>query len=167
MATSTLGLRPSPATIPLISTSLTVFYAIVETTIFIPFLRSAEEDLPATSGTVRRWWTHYLPAGLATIFSVTVPTIVSGLYALRSYPRGSLHWKLSAAGAAFAAGHFLFVPTIAKVIEKASQEEEEKKGETINWLRRWLNIHAWRTFSTDVPALACFAWIVFGSQNVN
>ncbi len=78
-ATSVGLLRPSSAiTIPLVSSSLTVFYAIVEPTILVPFLQAAKEDLPATSKTVRLWWSKYLASGLTTIFGVVLPTVFSG-----------------------------------------------------------------------------------------
>lgn len=162
MATTQLGLHPSFAVIPLISQSLTVFYAWCEATVFVPFLRAAETDNAATQRVTRLWWNNYLPYGLVTIFGVTLPGIGAGIYAARQLPSDSLEWKLYAAGAAFSAGHFLWGPTIKKVIEDVCDEKVEAKGETMKYVRLWLRHHALRTFAADLPALACFAYLVFG-----
>lgn len=162
MATTHLGLHPSFAVVPLISQSLTVFYALVEPTIFVPFLRAAETDRAATQRVTRLWWNAFLPYGLTTIFGITLPAIGAGIYAARQLPSDSLEWKLYAAGAAFGAGHFLAAPTISKVISNVCDEEVEKKGETREYVRQWLQIHTVRTLAADLPALLCFAYLVFG-----
>ena len=163
MATTTLGLHPSFAVIPLISQSLTVFYAIVEPTIFIPFLRSAEIDRAATQRVTRLWWTQFLNLGLTTIFSITLPAIGSALYAARQIPSDTTEWRLYVAGASFSFAHFLFGPSIASAISSICDEQIEKRGETIHYLRKWLQIHAVRTMVADVPALLCFGYLVFGT----
>ncbi len=164
MATSNaLGLRPNFATIPLISSSLALFYAVVEGTIFAPFLRSAETDPTSTNRTLRLWWTHYLPYGLCTIFGVTLPSAATALYALRKLPRESPKFGLYAAGAAFSLGHFLFVPPISKTITAMCSEDVERQGETTKNLNKWLRLHAWRTVLMDIPSFVCFAWLAFGS----
>lgn len=53
MATVHLGLHPSFAVVPLVSQALAVFYALVEPTIFVPFLRAAGTDQAATQRVVR------------------------------------------------------------------------------------------------------------------
>ena len=165
MATSnTLGLPTNFATIPLISSSLTLFYAVVEGTIFEPFLQSAKSDPKATNRTLRLWWTNYTPYGVCTIFGVTIPSAAAGLYALQKLDRESPQFMGYAAGAAFSLGHFLFVPPIAKTIQAICDENVEKKGETVLYLRKWLRLHAWRTALMDIPALACFAWLAFASR---
>ncbi|ETN43312.1 uncharacterized protein HMPREF1541_02471 [Cyphellophora europaea CBS 101466] len=160
--TSQLGLHPSFAVIPLVSQSLTVFFAGVETTIFISFLRAAETDHAAVQRTARLWWKQWLPWGLSTIFAVTLPGICAGVYAARQLPSDSLEWKLYAAGAAFGSGHFLAGPTISKVIDKICDEEVEKSSETMKYIKRWLQVHTVRTLAADIPALFCFAYLVFG-----
>lgn len=162
MATTQPGLHPSFAVIPLISQSLTVFYAICETTTFVPFLKAAETDPAATQRVTRLWWNNYLPYGLTTIFGVTLPGIAAGIYAARQLPSNSLEWKLYTAGATFCAAHFLWGPAIKKVIDSTCDEEVEKKGETMKYVQQWLRLHYVRTFAADVPALACFAYLVFG-----
>lgn len=162
---STLGLRPSLAlTIPLVSSSLTVFYAVVEPTIFYSFLHSAKTDVAATSKVVRLWWTAFLPPGLALIFSTTLPSIVGGAYALRYFQQGGLKWNLCVAGVTLALGHFAFVPSIADRIKNICDEEVEKRGKTLDFVKQWLKIHLWRTLLTDLPALVCFSWVAFGQQ---
>lgn len=162
MAATQPDLHPSFAVIPLISQSLTVFYALVEPTIFVPFLRAAKTDRAAAQRVTRLWWTHFTPLGLTTIFGVTLPAIGAGIYAARQLPSNSLEWKLYTAGAAFGSGHFLFAPTIMKVINNVCDEEVEKKGETMKYIRQWLRVHAVRTLVADLPALLCFAYLVFG-----
>ena len=164
MATSnTLGLPPKFATIPLVSSSLALFYAVVEYTVFEPFLQSAKSDPRTTNRALRLWWSNYLPYGFCTIFSVPLPSAAAGLYALQHLPRESFHFSLYAAGAAFSLGHFLFVPPVAKTILSMCDEEVEKKRKTTDYLRKWLRLHAWRTVLMDTPALVRFAWLVFGS----
>jgi hypothetical protein len=68
-----------------------------------------------------------------------------------------------AAGATFSAGHFLAVPFIGPVIDGLRDEEVEKKGQTMETLRKWLRIHAWRSFCADLPALLCYIWLVFAT----
>jgi hypothetical protein len=164
MATTQIGLHPTVAIVPLISQSLTVFYAIVEPTIFIPFLKAAdsEPDRAATQRITRLWWTHFLNYGLATIFSITLPAIVTSVWAARQLPSDSLEWKLYTAGACFGAGHFLAVPFMSKIIDDLCDEQVEKKGQTMETLRKWLRVHYVRTLLADVPSWLCFAYLVFG-----
>jgi hypothetical protein len=92
--TSHLGLHPSFPVLPLLSSSLTVFFAIIETTIFIPFLRAAEVDAPAANKTCRLWWNAWLTPGLLTVFSVVPPGVGLGIYGARYSLAGSIEWKL-------------------------------------------------------------------------
>lgn len=162
--TTTLGLHSSPNLIvPLIGSSLTVFYAVTETTIFYSFLRAADHDPANTSKAVRQWWTYFLVPGTSLIFATTLPTIIGGSFALKSFPHGSPKWKLALAGVTFALGHFAFAPPIAATIRAITDEEVEKRGETIGMVRKWLKIHFWRFLSTDLPSLVCFALLAFGS----
>ena len=77
MSTTTmLGLRPQldlALTIPLLSSSLTVFYAIMEGTLFYCFQQSAKQDLPTTAKVMRLWWSAFFAPGVSLIFAVTVP----------------------------------------------------------------------------------------------
>lgn len=94
MASTQLGLHSNFQVLPLISSSLTVFMAIIETTIFVPFLRAAEVDAKAASKTCRLWWNHWLTPGLTAIFSIIPPGVLLGIYGARHSPAGSLEWKL-------------------------------------------------------------------------
>lgn len=161
--TNTLGVG-IPVAVPLISSSLTVFYALVEPTIFYPFVKESKDHLSTTSKAVRLWWKNALPLGLATVFSVTLPGIIGGVHNARYFPEGSTKRTLSLAGAAFTLGHFAFVPSISQKIKWACDEEVEKKGQTIEYVKQWLKIHFWRTISTDIPALVCFALVAFGDN---
>ena len=54
--TTTLGLYSTPLlAIPLVGSSLSVFYAATETVIFYAFLRAGDEDPAATRKVVRLW----------------------------------------------------------------------------------------------------------------
>jgi hypothetical protein len=165
MTTSTqLGLHRSYAVVPFLSSSITLFYAIVKPTIFIPFVRAAETDRVATNRVLRRWFNNFSAANLSTILSITIPTIITGGYALRRLPASHPDFKLYAAGTALALGHFAFAKPIVETINKICDDEVEKKGGNVEWLKRWLWIHAWRTVLTDLPSAVCFASLVFGSQ---
>ncbi|KAG9768112.1 hypothetical protein ABEF93_001648 [Exophiala dermatitidis] len=161
--TNTLGVG-IPVAIPLLSSSLTVFYALVEPTIFIPFIKASKEDLATTSKMIRLWWTNGLPLGLAVVFSVTLPTIIGGIYASRLFPHDSAKRTLCLAGSAFALGHFAFVPTISQTIKNACDEEVEKKGQSIEYVKKWLRVHFWRTLTADLPALVCFGIVAFSNS---
>jgi hypothetical protein len=167
MSTSTtIGLRSQPnlaLTVPLLSSSLTVFYAIMETTVFYCFQQSAKRDPRATAKVTRLWWSAFLPPGVSIAFAVIVPGIVGGAYALRFLERGSLQWNLCAAGAAFNLGHFAFGPTIANIIKNICDEGVEKQGKTMEYIRKWLVVHFWRTLFADLPALVCFLYAAFGT----
>ncbi len=168
MSTATTpGLQPDLAVIiPLLSSSLTVFYAIMEGTVFYSFLQSAKKDPAATAKVMRTWWTAFLPPGVSLIFAVTIPGIFGGTYALRYFEQGSLKWVLCVAGATFTLGHFAFAPTIAQVIKKICSEEVEKQGKTMQWVQKWLNVHFWRVLLADLPALVCFSYVVFGDSMI-
>lgn len=162
MSTTQLGLHPSFAVIPFVSQALTVFYALVEPTVFIPFLHAAHTDRAATQRVLRLWFNSFKSFGLITIFSVTLPAIISGFYAARQLPLDTLQWKLYAAGATFSSAHFLFGGKIMTLINNLCNEQSEKKGETLETLRQWLHVHLIRTLVADVPALLCFGYLVLG-----
>ncbi|KAK5063119.1 hypothetical protein LTR84_005195 [Exophiala bonariae] len=160
---TTIGLQTSPAlAIPLIGSSLTVFYAFTETAIFYSFLRAAEHDPATASKAVRLWWTYFLTPGVSFIFATTIPTIIGGYYTLKDFPQGSYQWKLIVAGITFALGHFLYVPIISGTILSITDQEVERRQETLGMVRKWLKIHFWRFFSTDLPALLCFTALAYG-----
>ncbi|KAJ9614266.1 hypothetical protein H2200_002402 [Cladophialophora chaetospira] len=161
--TTTLGLRPDLAlTIPLLSSSLTVFYAIMEGTVFYSFQQAAKKDPTATAKVMRSWWNAFFAPGITLIFAVTLPGIFGGTYVLRYFEQGSLEWNLCLAGATFTLGHFAFAPTIARVIYNICDEKIEKQGKTMENVQRWLNIHFWRVLLADLPALVCFSVVFAG-----
>ncbi len=162
---STLGLQPNLAlTIPVISSSLTVFYAVVEPVVLYSFLQAAKKEHGATSKVIRLWWQAFLPPGLGLIALTTLPSIIGGTYASRQWQQGNWNRNITAAGAVLALGHFAFGPSIADTIKHICDEEVEKKGQTIDYVQQWLKIHFWRTLLTDLPALVCFSWAAFGPQ---
>ena len=163
---TTLGLRLQPdlsLTIPLLSSSLTVFYAIMEGTVFYCFQQAAKKDLLSTTKVVRFWWTSFLAPGVSMAFAVTLPGIIGGIYARHHFEQGSLGWNLCIAGATFTLGHFAFGPTIATIIKNLCDEEVERQGKTMEYIRQWLSVHFWRTCFADFPALLCFSYLVFST----
>jgi hypothetical protein len=161
MSTAThIGLSTSFAVFPLISSSLTVFNALVQPGIFIPFLRATDTDLKATNRALRLWFNYHTPYGLSTVFAVILPTIFAGSYALTKLQYGTRQWNLYAAGTAFALGHFAFAPLIVPSIQHITDEAVERTNGNVEWLKKWLGIHFWRTILTDVPALICFSSLV-------
>jgi hypothetical protein len=94
MAAIQIGLHPSFPVLPLLSSSLTVGFAVVETTIFNAFLRAAETEPKAASKITRLWWNSWLTAGLTTIFSVVPPGVILGIWGAGHSPAESLEWKL-------------------------------------------------------------------------
>lgn len=159
MATSQLGQQTKLLALPLVSSSLTVFYAAVEVAIFIPFLRSAETEPAATSKVVRLWWNYFLFPGAGFVLATTFTSMIAGGYAIRNLPSNTLERQVCAAGIAFSAGHLVFGPTIANVIKNIRDEQVEKEGGTMTWVRQWLRVHAFRTVLADIPSLLCFVWL--------
>ncbi|KEF57674.1 uncharacterized protein A1O9_05592, partial [Exophiala aquamarina CBS 119918] len=149
--------------LPLVGSSLTVFYAFAETAVFSSFLRAADHDPATTSQVVRHWWSAFLVPGTSLVFATTLPTIISGSYALKYLSRGSSEWKLVLGGVISALAHFAFVPPIAATISAITDEEVEKRGETIAMVRKWLKLHFWRFALTDLPSLVCFTILSLGS----
>ena len=165
MATATrLGLHPSFAILPFLSSSLTLFYAFVEPTVFIPWVRSADTELTATNRALRIWWNHFYTPSLSTILSITIPTIFTGGYAIAKLQSHTREWRLYAAGTAFTVGHYVFAAPIVDAINHMNSEEVEKTNGNVEWLKKWLRIHAWRTITTDIPSVVCFGLLVFGSS---
>jgi hypothetical protein len=165
MSTAThIGLSTSFAVLPLLSSSLTVFNALVQPAIFIPFLRASDTDLKATNRVLRLWFGHHTPYALSTVFAVILPTVFAGGYALTKLQHGTRQWNLYAAGIAFALSHFAFVPLIVPPIQHITDEAVERTNGNVEWLKRWLEIHFWRTILADVPALMCFGLLVFRTE---
>jgi hypothetical protein len=161
--TTTLGLRADPlVAVPVVFSSTAVAYAMFETVIFFSFIDASKEDLPATNKVVRIWWSKFLAPGIALAGATILPGALTAAYASRLSPAGSLQQKLLIAGSAFALGHFAFVGPVAKTIESICDEEVEKQGKTIHYVKLWLKIHSWRTMFTDLASLVCFSWAAFG-----
>jgi hypothetical protein len=153
------------AVVPLLSTTCGIFFALVEKTVFDAFLESAKTDHANTSRAVHLWWTNYLKAGVATIVSIAITTLAGGVFTTRQLETYSRPWCIAVAGITFGLGHFVFAPTIADVIKNMCDEEEEKNGQTLTWLKRWLRVHRIRTLVADVPAGLCFAYLVFSTPH--
>lgn len=64
----------------------------------------------------------------------------------------SLRWYT--AGAAFAAGHLLFVPPIAPKVQAVI--EDRSKGQSTKDLESWLNLNFIRACTVDLAAWVCF-----------
>ena len=151
-----------PAVLPPISSSLALFYAFVEITIFLPFLQSSAVKDYDVNRAIQLWWNNFFGYGMSTIISLGIASLVSGIYAARQYPLESNDRYLCIGGTIFCMAHFLFGPPVANIIKSLCDEKVAQEKKTIGWLRSWLRLHYWRSSLTDVPAVACFACVVFG-----
>ena len=151
-----------PAILPLISSSFALFYAFVETSIFFPFLHSSvAKDFDANRA-IQLWWSNFFNWGMGTIFALALANLAGGVYAANQYAPGSQERYLCTGGTLFSMAHFLFGPSVADIIKNLCDEKVAEAKETTVWLRSWLRLHYWRTSLTDVPAVTCFACVVFG-----
>ena len=149
-----------PVTLPLLSTSLNLFFSFAEHVTFSAFLSAAASEPKSTARVIKLWWrANYYPS-LATILSLGVANLGGGIYALRNLPSWSAPAEAVMLGTAFAVSHFAFGPWIVPVIDGMCDDDEERRGKTVELMGRWLRIHWWRTALTDAPALGCFVWAV-------
>jgi hypothetical protein len=105
------------------------------------------------------YWKSFLTPGLACIFSLyglSIGTAAANVYLAPGAPSA---WY--AIGAAFAMAHFVFVPTISKIIK--SMIEDESKGQSWKDQQKWLRVHAVRSIFVDFPGWLCFLTAVLQS----
>lgn len=154
---------PLRATLPLVSSCCGLCYAYFEHGFFGALVRAADEDNPVVNRLTRLWWKYYLEReGFITIMAIGGSTFVGGIYTIRGLLPYSKSWYVAIAGMGFGFAHFAFAPKILPVIENMCNEDEEKQGQSIFWMKEWLRIHRWQTILTDLPAVVFFAYLAFG-----
>lgn len=165
-------LSEKPSMWPLVSTTASVSIAIWEAITFNGLIKASRIDRPAAARTISLWWKMTLNDALPVIFFLGLNSLFGGLYALRRLRAKERY--VAIAGTVLSAGHFLYAPAIAKTIDGMAtaydglQEidaKEEQLGEVVDervvkQQQQWLKIHTWRTLTSDIPAMLCFAWLV-------
>lgn len=179
----TVVLATNPALLPLLSTTATATLALVDYDFLTKLMTSSQTQSGKYSSSVARtistWWKQ--SPGLAIIISFALTSLITGSRAARKFPSRSTNRWTAIAGTTCAVGHFAFGPKIvaaiqdmqygyeragiwqAEALEAGKSEEEIADEKVLDAQRRWLKLHAWRTMLADIPALGCFAWLVFGS----
>ena len=158
----TLSTSFNPAVLPLLSTALTLFFAVLEYTTFIAFLRASGTRDHDNHRSIQLWWHHSYYLSLATILSLEAANLSAGSYAAIQYPGNSRERSISIAGTVISVAHLAFAPRIVPIIEALCLEENAKTKKTEGLLKDWLRIHVWRTMLTDLLGALCFAYLVFG-----
>lgn len=159
---------------PLLSTTASASIAIYEAILFNGLIKASLHDKSSTARTISLWWKTTLPEGLAVILALGLTSTLSGIRAVRAFRSGSRERYVAIAGTLFAVGHFLFGPSVARIIQRmveaydglgGIEAREEGRGEVVDervveLQRRWLRVHAWRSLVMDGPAVLCFGWLV-------
>lgn len=104
------------------------------------------------------WFTHWGPWGtrvVFTSFSLSLGAGFANIAACASAPETGSAKFWYAAGASFAALHLLiFGPRALKLLGMIRRGEPE--GASTASLGKWLEMHAVRSFTIDLPAAICF-----------
>jgi hypothetical protein len=128
------------------------------------FVAASKTDAPAINKALRLFWKHWVPAGMTLILSIGVATLATGVQTVREFDAYSNPWYVAVAGVLFGLGHFAYGGAAMNLMEKLRDEKVEKEGKTVDWQREWLRVHRIRTVTTDIPAVLCFAYLVFGLE---
>lgn len=104
------------------------------------------------------WFTHWGPWGTRVVFTSFTLSLGAGLAnlaACSSAPETGSAKFWYAAGACFAVAHLLiFGARALRLLGMIRRGEPE--GASISSLRKWLEMHAVRSFTVDLPAAICF-----------
>lgn len=173
----------NPALLPLLSTTATATLALAEYDFLTKLMKASQTQSgkysSAVARTISTWWKQ--SPGLAIIISLALTSLVTGGRTARLMPPSSPRRWTAIAGTLLAVGHFAFGPKIvaaiqdmkygyeragiwqAEALEAGKTEEEVADERVLDAQKRWLRLHVWRTMLADIPALGCFASLVFGS----
>ncbi|ETS74284.1 hypothetical protein PFICI_14150 [Pestalotiopsis fici W106-1] len=138
---------------PVISSTAALCYSFDQYNFLTNFLRPIHGDYFNES--VPSYFASFFPAGLPQILLFYGISIGTGMANVSSQPNDA--WRWYAAGTALAVGHFAFVPKIMWAVSALFEEFEDPKGQGNRKLKRWLDIHAVRSFVVDLPAWVCFS----------
>lgn len=174
LSSPSLSLSSAPPELfPLMSTTASVGVAIFEAVAFRGFVKVARLDKPLAARSIALWWKSTVSESIPYILLLGAASLTGGIRAIRKFEVGSSERYVAVAGTLLAVGHFVYGPTMVKVIQgmaegydgldgmRAKKEESRElvDDRVVELQRRWLRIHAWRSFTVDVPAMLCFVWL--------
>lgn len=142
---------------PLLSSSFSLWYCVDQYLFFNNFIVPANRA--KGSVLLPLYWQSFLTPGLACIFSLYGLSIATAAANLYLVPGNPSEWY--AIGAGFAMAHFVFVPTVSKLIKAII--EDEGKGQSWKYQQTWLRVHAIRSIFVDFPGWLCFLTAVLQS----
>ena len=158
---------PPASTIVLISASATFGIAIFETIVFNGLDLVAKADKRSAARTISLWWKVTYFHGLSMILILGTINLVSGITTIIQLPLNSVERRIAIAATIFAAGHFAMAkPVVATINAMCAvyDGKDDTAGATldsraVDLNSEWLKWHLIRTFTTDVPALLCWAYL--------
>ncbi|EMR64818.1 hypothetical protein MGN70_001064 [Eutypa lata] len=139
---------------PVVSSSVALRYARDQHFFLNAFLKIEERD--KAGPVIPLYFRQFFPAALVPVFTLYGITIGTGIANSWARPAAAPAHLWYACGAALALAHFAFVPAVMWKIEHLCNEENDK-GTAPEYLRKWLNVHAFRSFVVDFPAWVCFS----------
>lgn len=108
---------------------------------------------PQANALLPAWFTHWGPWGTRVIFTSFTLSLGAGCANVIACTGSAKFWY--AAGVCFAAAHLLiFGAKALKLLGKIRRGEPEGAGTAS--LGQWLEMHAMRSFTVDLPAAICF-----------
>lgn len=140
---------------PVVSSSAALWFSHDQYFFLNAFLRIEEHE--KAGSVIPLYFRKFFPAALVPIFTLYGVSIGTGIGNAWARPATTPAHIWYACGAAFALAHFTFVPAVMWKIEHICNEENDDKGTAPEYLRKWLNVHAIRSFLVDFPAWICFS----------
>lgn len=142
---------------PLASSTGTVAHAVLELFAFSSFVQPhTRKD---ADGLLPRVFPYVFNRAVCTVVALNLTTVVSSIANIRSLTHRS-PWPVSRstfywAGLVGAIGHMLFVPLVAKPVQRIF-ENADGDGQSTRDMDRWLAIHRVRMLVADLPT-----WLAF------
>ncbi|PLB40355.1 putative integral membrane protein [Aspergillus candidus] len=146
---------------PLASSTGTVAHAVLELFAFSSFVQPhTRKD---ADGLLPRVFPYVFNRAVCTVVALNLTTVVSSIANIRSLRHRS-PWPLSRstfywAGLVAAIGHMLFVPLVAKPVQRIFESSDED-GQPSRDMERWLAIHRVRMLVADLPGWLAFVGAV-------
>jgi hypothetical protein len=104
-----------------------------------------------------KWFTQWLAKAkwvIISLFPFSLGTALANIFTSRKALQMAGAEKWYWCGFAFQFGHFLFAPIAVKLLNDISGDKP--KGDVTSSMKKWLRMHAIRTFVVDIPAWAFF-----------
>jgi hypothetical protein len=135
---------------PLLTSSFQIWFSFDQFFFLSTFLHPRVRQ--KANGILPSYFDCFFRPGVGIILSLYTSTIGFGIAnVLTRRPKTS---HLYAAGVAFAAAHFAFVPFVMDPVE--ALVEDRNKGQSTKDMQRWLSVHSVRSILVDFPGWACF-----------